>query len=133
MNFFLDTNICIYFLKGKCLNLNTKIQQMNPAKMKIPSIVKSELLVGALKSRDPSKNKKLVLEFLEPFTICGFDDKESEIYSVIRSELEMAGTPIGPNDLILASIVLGNLGTLVTNNEKEFSRIPSLKIENWCK
>lgn len=108
-----------------------KIKQMNPSKIKIPSIVKSELLVGAIKSRDPIRNKKIVLEFLEPFEICGFHDNESIIYSEIRCGLEMAGTPIGPNDLIIASIVLGSHGILVTNNEKEFSRVHGLKIENW--
>ncbi|MCZ8342514.1 MAG: type II toxin-antitoxin system VapC family toxin [Leptospira sp.] len=65
------------------------------------------------------------------FEIVGFNDVESEIYSEVRSNLELKGLPIAPNDLIIASIVLNKNGILVTNNEKEFSRIPSLKIENW--
>lgn len=65
------------------------------------------------------------------FEIVGFNDVKSEIYSEVRSNLELKGLLIGPNDLIIASIALNNNGILVTNNEKEFSRIPSLKIENW--
>ncbi|MCW7460433.1 type II toxin-antitoxin system VapC family toxin, partial [Leptospira bandrabouensis] len=71
------------------------------------------------------------LDFLDPFEIVGFNDIESEIYAEIRSNLESKGLPIGPNDLIIASIVLNNNGILVTNNEKEFARINSLKLENW--
>ncbi|MDF3821831.1 type II toxin-antitoxin system VapC family toxin [Leptospira sp. 96542] len=131
MNYFLDTNICIYFLKGKNLKIENNIKKLNPNRIKIPSIVKAELLLGALKSQNSKKNRDIVLDFVDPFEIIGFNDVESEIYSEIRSSLELKGLPIGPNDLIIASIVLNNNGILVTNNEKEFSRIQSLKIENW--
>ncbi|EMJ90024.1 type II toxin-antitoxin system tRNA(fMet)-specific endonuclease VapC [Leptospira meyeri] len=131
MNYFLDTNICIYFLKGINVKIENNIKKLNPNRIKIPSIVKAELLLGALKSQNPKKNRDIVLDFVDPFEIIGFNDVESEIYSEIRSNLELKGLPIGPNDLIIASIVLNNNGILVTNNEKEFSRIQSLKIENW--
>lgn len=131
MNYFLDTNTCIYFLKGKKVNIENNIKKLNPNRIKIPSIVKAELLLGALKSQNPKKNRDIVLDFVDPFEILGFNDIESEIYSEIRSNLELKGLPIGPNDLIIASIVLNNNGILVTNNEKEFSIIQSLKLENW--
>ncbi|MBM9545805.1 type II toxin-antitoxin system VapC family toxin [Leptospira sp. 201903074] len=131
MNYFLDTNICIYFLKGKNINIENNIKKLNPNRIKIPSIVKAELLLGALKSQNPKKNRDIVLDFVDPFEIIGFNDTESEIYSEIRSNLELKGLSIGPNDLIIASIVLNNNGILVTNNQKEFSRIQSLKLENW--
>lgn len=131
MNYFLDTNICIYFLKGKNEQIERNLKKLNPNRIKIPSIVKAELLLGALKSKNPKKNRDTILDFLDPFEIMGFNDIESEIYSVIRSKLESKGLPIGPNDLIIASIVINNNGILVTNNEREFSRIQTLKIENW--
>ncbi|EMY12057.1 toxin-antitoxin system, toxin component, PIN family [Leptospira weilii str. Ecochallenge] len=68
---------------------------------------------------------------MDPFEIIGFNDIESEIYAEVRSDLETQGIPIGPNDLLIASIVLSSNGILVTNNEKEFKRIPNLKIESW--
>ncbi|TGN07095.1 type II toxin-antitoxin system tRNA(fMet)-specific endonuclease VapC [Leptospira ilyithenensis] len=131
MNYFLDTNICIYFLKGKSSNIENNIKKLNPSRIKIPSIVKAELLLGVLRSSDKRKNREIVLNFLDPFEIIGFNDLDSEIYTELRTDLELKGLPIGPNDLIIASIVLSSNGILVTNNEKEFSRIANLKIENW--
>lgn len=96
--------------------------------------MKAELLLGALKSKNPKNNRNIVLDFLDfldPFEILGFNDVDSEIYAEIRSNLELKGIPIGPNDLLIASIVLHHNGILVTNNEKEFSRINTLKLENW--
>ncbi|AXX15089.1 type II toxin-antitoxin system tRNA(fMet)-specific endonuclease VapC [Leptospira borgpetersenii] len=131
MNYFLDTNICIYFLKGKGENIEKNIRKLNPNRIKIPSVVKAELLLGAFKSNNQKKNREIVLSFLDPFEIIGFNDIESEIYAEVRSGLEIQGIPIGPNDLLVASVVLSSNGILVTNNEKEFKRIPNLKIENW--
>ncbi|EMJ59666.1 MULTISPECIES: type II toxin-antitoxin system VapC family toxin [Leptospira] len=131
MNYFLDTNICIYFLKGKSENIERNIRKLNPNRIKIPSVVKAELLLGLFKSNDKKKNREIVLSFLDPFEIIGFNDIESEIYAEVRSDLETQGIPIGPNDLLIASIVLSSNGILVTNNEKEFKRIPNLKIESW--
>lgn len=131
MNYYLDTNICIYFLKGKSSEIQNKLTKVNPNRIKIPSIVKAELLLGALKSNQVKKNREIVLDFLNPLEIIPFDDGASEIYSEIRSNLERHGQPLGPNDLIIASTVVSKNGILVTNNEKEFSRVPSLKIENW--
>ncbi|EMY79689.1 PIN domain protein [Leptospira weilii serovar Ranarum str. ICFT] len=131
MNYFLDTNTCIYFLKGRNENIEKNIRKLNPNRIKIPSIVKADLLLGALKSNDKKKNREVVLSFLDPFEIIGFNDRESEIYAEVRSDLEIQGIPIGPNDLVIASVVLSSNGILVTNNEKEFKRIPNLKLENW--
>ncbi|AYV57676.1 type II toxin-antitoxin system VapC family toxin [Leptospira kmetyi] len=131
MNYFLDTNICIYFLKGKSENIEKNIRKLNPNRIKIPSVVKAELLLGAFKSNDKKKNREVVLSFLDPFEIIGFNDIESEIYAEVRSDLEIQGIPIGPNDLLVASVVLSSNGILITNNEKEFKRIPNLKVENW--
>lgn len=131
MNYFLDTNICVYFLKGLYHSVLEGIQNTNPNNIKIPSIVKAELLYGAEKSQHKSKNLTNINRFLEPFEIISFDDDCSIIYSKIRAALEFKGTGIGPNDYIIAAITLAKNGILVTNNTKEFQRIKNLKIENW--
>ena len=131
MTFFLDTNICIYFLNGNNEHVLNNLKKHNPKDIRIPAMVKAELLLGALKSKHIKKNKTAVLTFLSPFEIVEFGDKEAIIYSEIRSDLEKRGQIIGPNDLIISSIVLSYDGTLVTNNVKEFKRIHKLKIINW--
>jgi tRNA(fMet)-specific endonuclease VapC len=68
-----------------------------------------------------------------PFEVIPFDDKATVIYSQIRADVEKTGLVIGPNDSVIASIVLANEGCLVTNNEKGFRRIPDLNIQNWMK
>ena len=131
MKYFLDTNICIYFLKGTSGNLHKKFLQINPNDIKIPAIVKAELLYGVEKSEKKQKNLNFVNKFLFPFEIIPFDDQTSESYAKIRFALEKKGNIIGPNDLIIASIVLSNKGTLVTNNTREFKRVKGLKVVNW--
>jgi tRNA(fMet)-specific endonuclease VapC len=89
------------------------------------------LLLEALKSHRPDDNRFKVLRFLEPFEIVPFDDGTTQAYAETRARLEAAGTPIGPNDLVIAAIVLNHGGTLITKNQNEFRRVPGLKIENW--
>jgi tRNA(fMet)-specific endonuclease VapC len=127
------TNICIYFLKGMYTPLKEKLFNLNPNKIKIASIVKAELLYGAEKSQQRKENIEKIEQFLFPFEIISFDDKSSQYYAIIRSELEKKGTIIGPNDMIIAATVLANDGIIITNNEKEFKRLKNLKMENWIK
>ena len=118
-------------MKGKKEEISKNLKRIKPEQVKIPSIVKAELLLGAAKSQNSKKNKDLILRFLEPFEIILFGDTEAEIYSEIRSDLEKKGKPIGPNDLLIAATVISGNGTLITNNVNEFKRVPSLKVENW--
>ncbi|MCD6122501.1 MAG: type II toxin-antitoxin system VapC family toxin [Spirochaetales bacterium] len=131
MKYFLDTNICIYYLKGMYPKLKEKLLNHNPEMIVIPSITKAELLYGAEKSQRKEENLEKINEFLLPYCIQGFNDAETTTYAIIRKELEEDGTSIGPNDIIIASIVLANNGVLITKNTKEFNRIRGLEIEDW--
>lgn len=131
MSYFLDTNICIYFLKGTYKNILYKVFSLHPSDIKISAIVKAELFYGVEKSLKRDESMANLINFLLPFDIIPFDDNCSTYYGKIRAELEKLGTPIGPNDLMIGSTVLAQNGILVTNNVKEFSRIPNLSIENW--
>jgi len=133
MKYFLDTNICSYFLKGINENLRDRLLSENPNEIKIPSIVKAELLYGAEKSMKRDYNLKRISEFILPLGIIGFNDAEASEYGEIRADLEKKGTRIGPNELVIASIVKANNGILITNNTKEFSRVEGLLIEDWTK
>lgn len=131
MKYLLDTNICIYALKG-LYSIPTKLLEHSPRDIKIPSIVKAELLYGAKKSQHHVKTEEIIKQFLFPFEIIPFDNTAAEIYADLRSGLEKDGQVIGPNDLIIAATVLAEKGILVTNNQKEFQRVKELSLDNWC-
>jgi tRNA(fMet)-specific endonuclease VapC len=133
MKYLLDTNVCIKFLNGRSLAIKQTINDKNPDDIVLCSIVKAELFYGALKSAQPDKNIERLNRFVSQFESFPFDDDAAEAYGRIRSDLEKLGTPIGPNDLLIASIALANGVILVTNNIKEFGRIQSLTLEDWEK
>ena len=97
----------------------------------VPSMVKAELLSGAKASAKPEQNTANVLAILSAFAILPFDDAAAAIYADIRVSLRSAGTPIGPEDLVIAATTLTAGATLVTGNMREFSRVPGLNVENW--
>ena len=129
--YFVDSNTCIYFLNGKFPSVREKFLSVSPKEIKISSVVKGELLLGAFKSHTREKTTKKVEKFLKPFEIVDFTDKMSYAYAEIRKDLELAGTPIGANDLFIAAIALYEKATLITHNRDEFSRVKDLKIEDW--
>ena len=131
MNYFLDTDICIFALKGKYSEIKRQLKKLSPDIIKIPSIVKAELLLGANKSKHPQKVFSIVQEFLLPFEIVPFCDKSAVYYAQIRYDLEKQGKIIGPNDLIIAATALANNAKLVTHNTKEYKRIKQLKVIDW--
>lgn len=129
--YFLDTNTCIYFLNGQSERIKNKILFTPPIEIKIPTIVKAELLLGAYKSAKRESNTQKLEAFLQPFEVVGFSDQMSYMYADIRSKTQKAGKPVGPNDLLIAAIVILSQGVLITNNIAEFEHIDGLVLENW--
>jgi tRNA(fMet)-specific endonuclease VapC len=131
--YYLDTNTCIYFLNGTYESVKNKLISIAPNEIVIPSIVKAELLLGAYKSKNKKVNIEKVERFLEPFEIVAFEDLMTYVYAEIRNKTEKKGEIVGPNDLLIASIVKFGDGVLVTHNVKEFKRIEGLRIDDWVK
>lgn len=131
MNFWLDTNICIYIIKKKPRQVRDKFQTLSLGEMGVSSITVAELEYGVYKSQQPDKNKLALEQFLLPLEIIPFDEKSTTIYGKIRTRLEKQGQVIGSMDMLIASQALALNLVLVTNNVKEFARIPELIIENW--
>lgn len=127
----LDTNTCIYYLNRVSENLIAQFRKYSPSGIKLSSITVAELFFGVEKSSAKKKNRAIVESFVSTFEIIPFDEAGSRIYAKIRASLEKKGSPIGPMDLLIASVSLANNFILVTNNTKEFSRIRKLKLENW--
>ena len=138
MEFMLDTNICIYIIKQKPSNVIERFQQMEISQIGISSITLSELFYGASKSSRPEQNQIALSQFVAPLEILAYDDDAARFYGSLRAhpeenQREKQGTPIGSLDMLIAAHALSVACTLVTNNEKEFNRVPNLKIDNWIK
>jgi tRNA(fMet)-specific endonuclease VapC len=131
VKFLLDTNICIAWLKGKDLKLREKIIEQSPESLVTCSIVKAELVFGAQKSQNRVKAEHVLASFFAQMESYTFDDESAGHYARIRAFLESNGTPIGNNDLMIASIAVQQQLTLITRNQKEFGKIPALHIESW--
>lgn len=129
--YLLDTNICIYLINKKSEKLLKRIEMEDAYKIGISAITVAELEYGIAKSLYPEKNKTALIEFLSSFEIIPFNDIDAEVFGSIRDYLNKRGTPIGPYDLQIASQCLARELILVTNNIKEFERVPNLSIENW--
>jgi tRNA(fMet)-specific endonuclease VapC len=133
MKYLLDTNICIYLIKQRPPEVLTRLRKQSPIDIFISSITAAELYFGAEYSMHKERNRLALEEFLLPFEILPFDEKAVLQYGIVRTELQKKGKIIGAMDLMIAAHALANNLTLVTNNEREFTRVSNLKIENWTK
>jgi tRNA(fMet)-specific endonuclease VapC len=133
MEYILDTNICIYIIKKRPINVFEKFRSLSVGSIGISSITLAELQFGIMKSSNPEKNQEALDKFLIPLEIIDFGVNATIEYGKIRADLEKNGTPIGPLDTLIASHAKSLDLILVTNNEREFERIVGLKIENWTK
>ncbi len=126
----LDTNICIYIINAKPPSVLARFQQYRMGEIGMCSVVAAELAFGVAKSDSP-RNRQALEMFLAPLTILPFDAKAAWVYGDLRTELERRGTPIGSMDTMIAAHALSQQATLITNNTREFSKVPGLQLDNW--
>ena len=128
---FLDTNIVVFCLHGKSAAAMHRLHAVSASDIRVPLQVHAELLVGAAKSKNPVPAKTRVLAFLAPFAVAWPDFAVEDHYVAIRTHLEALGTPISEADLWIAAAARTAGGTLVTNNTREFRRVPNLSVDDW--
>ena len=131
MKYLLDTNICIYLLNNKYEKIINRIETEGFDNLALSVITIAELEFGVSKSKHQDKNKIALMEFLLPFNILDFNQNDAFEYGKIRTFLQKKGLLIGNMDMLIASQVIANDLILVTNNIREFERIPEIKLENW--
>jgi len=129
--YLLDSNVCIRLLNRGHPEIENQFRNHGPAGISLCSIVRAELLFGARHSQRVEANLQRLERFFSPLVSLPFDDRCAEVYAVIRHELALRGQLIGPNDMMIAAIALANDVVLVTHNQKEFGRIPGLRLEDW--
>ena len=129
--YLLDTNICIYAITGRNPIVIDAIKKFPAGNIALSTVTLAELEYGASKSMQRERNRLMLIVFASPFRILPFDIGDVEVFGKMRAYLERTGTPIGPYDLQIAAQAISRNYVLVTNNEREFKRVPGLRIENW--
>ena len=132
MKFLLDTDTCIYALKQAEAVLQ-RLLATRRVDVGVSVITEAELRTGAAKSSSPTKTLRLVENFLQPIAIVDFTSADAVAYAHIRAKLERAGKPIGPLDTLIAAQAVARRLVLVSNNEREFTRVSALEVENWSR
>ena len=133
MRYMMDTNICIYAIKHKPEQAFKRLQEHDPSEICISSVTYAELVHGVEKSKSIEKNRLALALLLANIEIISFDSLAAESYGKIRADLEKAGNPIGPLDMMIAGHAKSLKYTVVTHNTKEFEGVQGLKLENWAK
>ncbi|MFP4026126.1 MAG: type II toxin-antitoxin system VapC family toxin [Thiohalospira sp.] len=131
MSYLLDTNICIYFLKGK-YGLVEKIDNIGFNNIFISEITIAELKYGAEKSSFPEKNRIIINGLMEKFKQLPIYSA-LDVYAIEKARLEKEGRVIDDFDLLIGATAIVNEMVLITNNERHFERLEDIKIENWAK
>jgi tRNA(fMet)-specific endonuclease VapC len=133
MKYLLDTNICVEIIRKKPKKLLERLTRLQVGDVGISTITVAELQFGISKSLNPEKNLAALEQFLLSFAISDFDYDAAVVYGQIRAYLERKGSPIGSLDLLIAAHAVRLDVILVTNNVKEFARVPNLQVEDWLK
>lgn len=129
--YLLDTNICIYIINRRPPEVFRHFDGVAAGQIGISSITHAELDFGVVKSGS-RRNRVALDKFLLPLEIMPFDADAARQYGKLRTQLELAGTPIGALDTLIAAHALALGITLITNNTREFERVPKLRLEDWA-
>jgi tRNA(fMet)-specific endonuclease VapC len=127
----LDTNVCIAVIRQRPESALRRLRGKQVGQVGLSTITLAELEFGAAKSQQPARARAALREFLLPLEVVPFDEAAADAYGTVRAAMEKKGRPIGPLDTLIAAHALA-LGTvLVTNNTREFRRVPGLSVEDW--
>ena len=127
--YLLDTNICIFFLKG-LFELDEKIKEVGLENCFISEVTVAELKFGAEKSQKVEQNRLVVSTFISQMNILPIFNS-LDFYAQEKNRLQKQGTPIDEFDLLIGATALANDLVLVTNNTKHFKRLTDIQIEDW--
>ena len=131
LRYLLDTNICIYIAKQRPPSVAKRFARLAVGEVGMSVITYGELRFGAGKSTLREQALETISSLVALIPVVALDERVGETYGVLRARLESAGKPIGNNDLWIAAHALALGVTLVSNNTREFERVPKLKLANW--
>lgn len=132
LRYMLDTDTASYVMKGNVASVLKRLQKVAVDEVCISAISHSELRFGAEVSPAPQRDRGRLDVFLRHVSVLDYPNDAAAHYAQIRAHLKKRGTIIGANDLLIAAHARCEGLVLVTNNTREFGRVPGLQIENWC-
>lgn len=130
LKYMLDTNICIYTIKNKPTQVRAAFKR-HQEQLCISTVTLMELIYGAEKSANPERNLHCIEGFAARLEVLQYDADAAAHTGQLRAELAKVGTPIGPYDQMIAGQARSRGLVVVTNNSREFTRVPGLRIEDW--
>ena len=130
--YLLDTNIASYVIKGNIPAVRRRIVQVPMAQLAVSAVTEGELRYGAARRPDAARLRTVVDEFLLRMTILPWDSEAARHYGQIRAALEREGQPMGNLDTMIGAHALA-LGAVLVTNDRAFTRIRELKVEDWTK
>ncbi len=130
--YLLDTNICIYIRQQRPEPVLRRFRKLRRGEAALSVITYGELIYGAAKSAQADLALERLRELLHWLPALALPEAAGEVYGEIRHKLALKGEIIGNNDLWIAAHAIASELSLVTNNEKEFRRVPGLKVQNWA-
>lgn len=131
MQYLLDTDICIYVINERPAPVLQAFLSHQAMGLGLSSVTAGELYYGVARTGS-QRNLRALRDFLAPLEVAPFDVTAAEVFGSMRAWLTSQGTPIGPYDTQIAAHAMALGVTLVTNNTREFSRVPGLRVENWA-
>ncbi len=129
----LDTDMCVYVMQRRPPALRRRFESLDPSEVAVSGIVAGELWAGVMKSQLRLRNQLALAAFLSRATLLDWPASAGRIFGSVRAHLERRGTPIGAIDMLIAAHALHEDLPLVTNNAREFRRVPGLKVETWIR
>jgi len=131
IRYMLDTDACIALIKNRPEAMRVRLSSLSPEEVGVSGIVAAELWFGVAHSQKKKQNEAALKDFMDYATLLDWPSEASHLYGKIREGLQKQGRPIGAMDLLIAAHALFLDTVLVTNNTREFERVPGLRIENW--
>lgn len=131
MRWMLDTNTCIYVMKYHPPQVQQRLRRVAVGEVAISAIVLAELRFGVQKSRRRERSAAALADFLGYCLVLDWPQEAADLYAEIRADLQQRGTPIGPNDLLIAAHARWLNATLVSSNVGELARVEGLRLEDW--
>jgi tRNA(fMet)-specific endonuclease VapC len=129
MRCLLDTNTIVFAIRKRPSRVRARLLEQSPDDVFVSAITFGELSYGVEISREPERERTRVGMFLQPYQLLPFDRSAAERYGLLRHELRRS--PIGERDLLIAATAIANGACVVTNNTREFGRVPGLEVQDW--